>query len=301
MYYINYCKPESMIKDLIKDLTYDNITLSQGLTRAKIIAYKIDNDNFKSWINTELNGYGKEDKLPNYRVIPCDVFAVLESFGTKREVPYDLTNLDKDLGGKIYNMQAKQSIATIEEGLKDNNEPYGYEDLPMQMVNMFRKMSNNKFIVSVRRRIQLSQASNILNLTKQKLIDTLLELDTAFPNLQDDYQNTKENIEKTSTIINNHIYGNNSSSNIGVGKNITQSIENVYNEKVEQVLSDLKKLGVSEEEILEVRNIVTQENNDKTNLGKKLLGWVGKITSKTIEKGIELNLPMIMGKIQELM
>ncbi len=198
-------------------------------------------------------------------------------------------------------MQAKQSIATIEEGLKDNNEPYGYEDLPMQMVNMFRKMSNNKFIVSVRRRIQLSQASNILNLTKQKLIDTLLELDTAFPNLQDDYQNTKENIEKTSTIINNHIYGNNSSSNIGVGKNITQSIENVYNEKVEQVLSDLKKLGVSEEEILEVRNIVTQENNDKTNLGKKLLGWVGKITSKTIEKGIELNLPMIMGKIQELM
>ncbi len=203
-----------MIKDLIKDLTYDNITLSQGLTRAKIIAYKINNDNFKGWINTELNGYGKEDKLPDYRIIPCDVFAVLESFGETRMVPYDLTNLDKDLNGQIYNMYAKQSIATIEEGLNNNNEDYGYEDLPMQIVNMLRKMSNNKFIVAVKRRIQLSQASHILNLTKQKLIDTLLELDSAFPNLQADYQNTKENIEKTSTIINNHIYGDNSNSNI---------------------------------------------------------------------------------------
>lgn len=291
---------KTMIKDLIKDLTYDNITLSQGLTRAKIIAYKINNNDFKGWINTELNGYGKDDKLPDYRIIPCDIFAVLEGYGARKMVPYDLTNLDKDLDGQIYKMQAKQSIATIEEGLKDTTEQYGYEDLPMQMVNMLREMSDNKFIVSVKRRIQLSQASHILNLTKQKLIDTLLELDTAFPNLQDDYQNTAENIEKTSTIINNHIYGDNSSSNIGVGENITQSVENVYNQKIEHILSDLKELGVPEEELLEVKEIVTKET-DKVNLGKRLVGWVGKMTNKAIEKGIELQIPMVMEKIQELM
>ncbi len=87
----------------------------------------------------------------------------------------------------------------------------------------------------------------------------------------------------------------------GIGENINQKIDNAYKQKIEEVLSDLKAMGILEEEILEVRNIVTQENNNKTNLGKKLLGWIGKITSKAIEKGIELNLPMIMGKIQELM
>ncbi|MDE1207301.1 hypothetical protein [Tenacibaculum larymnensis] len=290
-----------MIKELIKDLTYDEISLSQGLTRAKLIAYKINNDDFKHWITTELNGYTNDDKLPDYRIIPCEIFAVLEGYGARKMVPYDLTNLDKDLNGQIYKMQAKQSVPTIEEGLSNSSEQqYGYEDLPMQLVNMLREMSDNKFIVSVKRRIQLSQASHILNLTKQKLIDTLLELDSAFPNLQDDYQNTTENNEKASTIINNHIYGDNSSSNIGVGENITQKVENVYHQKIENILSDLKDLGVPEEDLLEVKEIVTKET-DKVSLGKKLVGWVGKMTNKALEKGIELQVPMIMEKIQELM
>ncbi len=290
-----------MIKELIKDLTYDEISLSQGLTRAKLIAYKINNDDFKHWITTELNGYTNDDKLPDYRIIPCEIFAVLEGYGARKMVPYDLTNLDKDLNGQIYKMQAKQSVPTIEEGLSNSSEQqYGYEDLPMQLVNMLREMSDNKFIVSVKRRIQLSQASHILNLTKQKLIDTLLELDSAFPNLQDDYQNTTENNEKASTIINNHIYGDNSSSNIGVGENITQKVENVYHQKIENILSDLKDLGVPEEDLAEVKEIVTKET-DKVSLGKKLVGWVGKMTNKALEKGIELQVPMIMKKIQELM
>lgn len=289
-----------MIKDLIKDLTFDNISLSQGLTRAKIIAFEIENDDFKNWISKELNGYTNKDKLPDYRIIPCEIFAIIEGYGVKKKVPYDLTEWDKELNGLIYKAESKQSVSTLEDGLKGNDGFYGYEDLPMQLVNTLRTASNNKFLVGVQRRIQLSQVSHILNVTKQKLIDTLLELDSQFPDLQNNYQNTTENMKKASTIINNHIYGDNSSSNIGVGDNITQSINNVYEQKIEQVLSDLKALGVPEEELVEVKDIVTQET-DKTNLGKKLIGWVGKMTTKAIEKGIDLQIPMIMEKIQELL
>lgn len=289
-----------MIKELIKDLSYDNINLNQALMRAKLIAFEINNDDFKSWINKELNGYLNGDKLPDYRIIPCDIFAVLEAYGQKKWVPYDLTNIDKDLDGKIYKMEVQQSVSIIENGLKDTTETYGYQDLPIGIVQMLREMSNNDYIVSVKRRIQLSQSQHILNLTKQKLIDTLLELDRAFPNLQDNYQNTEENKEKTSTIINNHIYGENASSAIGVGDNFTQEISNVYNQKIERVLSDLKDLGVPQEDIEDVKEIVTKEA-DKTKVGKKLMSWVGKMTSKAVEKGIDLQVPMLMEKIQELM
>ncbi|MEW4922664.1 hypothetical protein [Algibacter sp. 2305UL17-15] len=33
--------------------------LTQALTRAKIIAFEIENDSFKKWISTELNGLYK--------------------------------------------------------------------------------------------------------------------------------------------------------------------------------------------------------------------------------------------------
>jgi len=288
-----------MIKELIKDLSYDKITLNQALMRAKLIAFEINNEDFKNWINKELNGYVNGDKLPDYRIISCDIFAVLEAYGQRKTVPYDLTDIDKNLDGKIYNMEVQQSVSIIESGLKDTDEAYGYQDLPIQMVQLLREMSNNKFIVTVKRRIQLSQSQHILNLTKQKLIDTLLDLDRAFPNLQDNYQNTDENKEKTSTIINNHIYGENASSAIGVGENITQKISNVYNQKIERVLTDLKNLGVPEEDIIEVGEIVAKET-DKVKLGKRLMSWAGKMASKAVEKGIELQVPMIMEKIQEL-
>lgn len=288
-----------MIKELIKDISYDQITLNQALMRAKLIAFEINNDDFKNWINKELNGYNNGDKLPDYRIIPCDIFAVMEAYGQRKTVPYDLTNIDKDLDGKIYKMEVQQSVSIIENGLKDTDEVYGYQDLPIQIVQMLREMSENNFIVSVKRRIQLSQSQHILNLTKQKLIDTLLELDQAFPNLQDNFKNTKENKEKTSTIINNHIYGENASSAIGVGENIDQKISNVYNQKIERVLADLKKLGVPEEDIIEVEEIVSKET-DKVKLGKRLMSWAGKMANKAVEKGIELQIPMVMEKIQEL-
>ena len=55
-----------MIKELIKDLTYDKISINQALTRAKLIAYEINNEDFKNWINKELNGYLTDNKLPEY-------------------------------------------------------------------------------------------------------------------------------------------------------------------------------------------------------------------------------------------
>ncbi len=289
-----------MIKELIKDLSYDKITLNQALMRAKLIAFEINNDDFKNWINKELNGYLNTDKLPEYRIVPCDVFAVLEAYGQRKMVPYDLTNIDKDLGGEIYKMKVQQSVTLIENGLKDTNETYGYQDFPFQLVQMLREMSDNNFITNVKRRIQFSQTEHILNLTKQKLIDTLLDLDKTFPNMQDNYQNTEENKEKTSTIINNHIYGENANSNIGIGDNISQKISNIYNQKVENVLSELKTLGVPEEDLVEVKEIVENET-DKTDIGKKLMSWVGKMATKAIEKGIDLQIPLIMTKIQELM
>lgn len=42
-----------MIKKLIKDLAFDNITLSQGLTRAKHIENQVKNKTFKNWLKKE--------------------------------------------------------------------------------------------------------------------------------------------------------------------------------------------------------------------------------------------------------
>lgn len=92
-----------MIKQLIEDLTFDKISLSQALTRAKIIAYKINDTQFKEWIGFELNGYPHRDKLPTYRIVPCDVFVeIVDSFRGKYDVPFENTTQDEDSVKDFY-------------------------------------------------------------------------------------------------------------------------------------------------------------------------------------------------------
>lgn len=289
-----------MIKELIRDTTYDKIDLTQALTRAKIIAYQIGNDEFKSWINRELNGYTEiSDILPEYRIIPCEIFAVLESFRGRRTVPFDLTQLEKDANVEIYKMQLRQSISTLEVGLRNKNGLYGDENLPVGLVQFLKNAANDDDIIEVKRRIQFSQIQHVINVTKQKLLDTLLELNSTFPDLQDDFQNTPENMEKASIIINNHINGDNINANIGVGEKITQKITSTYSQKVERILSDLENLGVPKSDLDELKGIVEKES-DKSKLSKKLMSWVGKMANKAIEKGVELKVPAMIEKIQEL-
>jgi hypothetical protein len=74
-------------KGVNKRYTYDKITLSQGLTRAKIIAFKLRNEVFQNWVKKELEGYEMHDpSLPDYRKIPCTIRAtVCDDYGYNQQ------------------------------------------------------------------------------------------------------------------------------------------------------------------------------------------------------------------------
>lgn len=291
-----------MIKDLIKELTFDKITLTQGLNRAKLIAYEIENSDFKNWISNELNGYESGD-LPSYRIVPCDTVGTLENFiYGRKHVPIDMSAINDAKGSDndVTKMSIIQSIDLIEKNIEGKSGgEYGYEAVPQDIVQLFRKYYNQPHLVEVHRRIQYSHYQHILNLTKQKLIDTLLELSNAFPDLENSYEPTDKNKAIASTIINNYINGENASSNVGVGENFTQNISNVDNTKIKQIISELKDLNVPKEEIDNLEVII--ENTEKPELSKKIFSWVGKLTQVALEKGIELQIPLIIEKVQELL
>lgn len=290
-----------MIKQLIADLSYDKISLTQGLSRAKLIGYELNNSDFKNWIVNESNGYSVDDQLPDYRIISCDTFAVVETYGGKRTVPINLHELDDSMGGKIYDMNVRHSIVNLEKAIQDaGKEQFGYDDFPQNIVDAVRKLSNNNYIISVRRRVQFSQYFHIVNLTKQKLIDMLLDLNASFPNLEDNFQNNEENISRANTIVNNHIYGANPNTNIATGNQNTQSINIESEKKINELIEELKRIGIPKEEIATVSNIVKTES-DKTNRGKKLLAWLGNMSTKAVEKGIDLQVPLILAKITDLL
>lgn len=143
----------------------------------------------------------------------------------------------------------------------------------------------------------LERKGYLLKTRNRMALKKLLELNSI-----DDFESwlvKKQNPSSITYNVNNNINTNDSTTNIGIGENITQTL-NIEANKIQDTLKELSELGVPQEDVNKVKYLITNEK-DKAKLTEKLLTWVGKMSSKAIEKGIELNIPVVIEKIQGLL
>lgn len=101
--------------------------------------------------------------------------------------------------------------------------------------------------------------------------------------------------ERASHIINNHINGTNINTNIGIGENVSQ---NIQSENISEQLAEIRKLGVDETDLRELEEII--RNKESKSTLTKITSWIGKMTTKAIEKGIEYQVPLIIDKVNDM-
>lgn len=286
-----------MIKQLITDISFDNISLTQALTRAKIIAHKIGDVNFQNWIKLENEGYPfASPKLPLYRKLHCVVKVTLSDyFGGQREVPVALNDADPELAKIMTTLEVNQSISSIEENIGMLSETKGLVEFNPNQISILTKWLQQSLdgdqIVRAGREVKKIEMINIVQQTKQKLLDILLELHTQFPNLDNEFAMTVENKEKVSNIITTNIYGDNNPLNIASGESVTQSgnINNINNIDYSQ----LEKLGVDNADIVDLKEIVSKTPKEAGQLKQRVLKWLGTVSASVASKGLTDNLPAI--------
>lgn len=296
-----------MIKQLITDIAYDNIKLSQAITRAKLVENKIKNDTLKKWLNKELEGYEFDDKyLPSYRKVWSVINLTAEfPFGRTQTFP---VVLDESFGEKTLDLinfhRIVEPISIVEQQIENIQSPKGHINIPPQQVQMLAGLFKDQIdeyrgvVRSGKREIGKVQYQNVLEQTKQKLLDTLMELENEFPNLIDDYQMTEENKDKVQNIITNNIYGDNNPMNIAAGKTVEQTGNSITINAAD--IKKLKKLGVEDEQIEELKTIVTENSKDKSTLTSKAMKWLGSVSASIAAKGLYDNLPALTEYVQQV-
>lgn len=295
-----------MIKQLIKDLAYDSITLSQGLTRAKLIENQVKNETFKNWLKKELEGYDFEDiYLPPYRKVWSNIKLTAEfPFGQTQSFPVTLPDtFDEKIIDTVNHHRILEPISIVEQQINNVDGVKGYINLPAQMIEMLSELYVDQVskyrgvIRSGSREIGKVQYQNVLEQTKQKLLDTLLQLDGEFPNLSDTYTMNEENNKKVENIITNNIYGNNNPLNIAAGENVQQTNTTNINQ---QDIAKLGGLGVNEQEISELQQIIADSKSDKKTFGNKVMSWLGKVSVSIAGRGLYDNIPQLTEFVQNL-
>lgn len=295
-----------MIKELITDLAYDKITLSQALTRAKLIARQIKNDTFKNWLNKELNGYEYDDALlPSYRKIWAEIKLTAEfPFGRTQTFSVVMNDTQKEIEELLNFHHVIEPISIIEQNISQMPDGKGYIHLTGGQVQtvgeIYRKQveAHRGVIRSGSRTIGKVQLQNIVELTKQKLIDTLQDLEEQFPEIDNKYVMNEENEKKVQNIITNNIYGNNNPLNVAAGDNITQGDINVT--ITQDQLTKLKELGVQEDELSELTLIDKETPKGNSERKNKIMGWLGKVTASLTARGIYDSIPTVVEYVGNL-
>lgn len=297
-----------MIKELIIDIAYDKITVSQALTRAKLIANQLKNDIFKNWLNKELNGYEYLDEfLPEYRKIWAEI-------QLKAEFPYGQTHIfpvilpddfDNETKDKVNFHRVLEPIAVIEKSIAEFEGSSASISLPAQMVKLIGELYKTKVqsqrgaIRSGWRNVGKNQYQNIVEQTKQKLLDTLQELENQFPQIDNNYIMNEENDKKVKTIITNNIYGNNNPLNLVAGENITQGNVSISINTEQKEL--LKSFGVEENEIEELRTIDKENPKGNESRKGKIMSWLSKVTASLAARGIYDKAPNLIEFISTIL
>ncbi len=289
-----------MINELITDIAYDKITVAQGLTRAKLIARVIKNDTFKNWLNKELNGYDYEDPLmPEYRKIWAEIHLTAEfPYGRTQSFPVVLSDEQRDIGELLNHHRVVEPIAIVEQNIAQMNEGKAFIHLNGGMVQTVSELYKDQMqqyggvIRSGQRTIGKGQLTNIVELTKQKLIDTLQDLEEQFPDLDNKYVMSDENNKKAQNIITNNIYGDNNPLNVAAGENITQGDINLTVNA--QVIEKLKDLGVEEVALEELQKIDKENKKGTPDRKGKIMSWLGRVTASMTAKGLYENIPELV-------
>ncbi len=136
--------------DEIQDDILGATDLSLILRKAKVLAYKLKNQEFKDWVEHELNGYDENDLLPEYRKIhtqSCGNF--VNSAWSMKDAPIPTHNIPEKYREYFQNVNMLQGIKELEslvETLRTTDDdrlqsPLAPEILPLLNETIYQYMN----------------------------------------------------------------------------------------------------------------------------------------------------------------
>jgi len=157
------------IDGLLREVTDTNVSTTQLLTSAKIIAARLERDDALGWIDPELNGYdahGLED-MPQYRKVRGKWF-VLNPYNGWEPVTYESS--ENEL--LLCTFPVKDALPKIEVLLSGAGESYSMHSPAHE--HMLRDVLGTPF--QVRFSVGATQIHNIVSRVRGLVLDWALEL-----------------------------------------------------------------------------------------------------------------------------
>ncbi len=278
----------SLLKEIQADAVDAKVDISVVLRKCKILAARLGNEEFKLWVEHELNGYTSKEDLPEYRVLHVQSrghFSGMFQSSMKNAVipPSTIPKEFHYLINTEYLMQPISFYASLTADARGNRENL-MSSWPADLIAaMQSKIYEDMSLLDAWKVIPNGAIAALLDTVRNRILSFVLEIEAEEPNAGEAPPNTKPIAdERVSQVFNTYIQGNVTS--LVAGSQITtQTIEiTIVQNDLDSLKQYLASLGIGEPDLEELDQAIQEDAQSgvKDNLGSKVKVWLGKMISK---------------------
>lgn len=263
---------KNLVDRIIQDLGEDK-PIKGILLKAQIVASKLNNNDFKTWIENEQNGYPDASNLPDYRVlnaiVKADLSIPFSGYVRNYTIPagiYDDPIIEECIC-KVRITHSLQEIETIYENKKGGNVSTNLPAMAYTEVNKY--VSGN--VEQLKQEFSVASLIHIVDIFKSKLLSFFLDIEKEM-NVGINFSKIEEQQDKITQIMNTY-YINSAIANTGAGSvsagdirdNTSLQIisDSEQKEKFLSLVSQLKEgaNSLNNSDLTETIDLITEECN----------------------------------------
>ncbi len=274
-----------LIKELQENVIDEKVSLSTTLRKAKVLASLLKNDQFKKWVDDELNGYDGDSVLPDYRQLSTQSYGTFANgFQMVKNSPLPTHHLPEVVQNYASQIDLRQGIKELESIAAIDDQALHFKWPPDMIAIVQREFSDSYALLDAWRAVGRSQIEGILDAIRNRLLEFILQLKDLRPEIvesEDAIGQIPE--EKVANVFKITIQGDHNV--LATGTGISQEIQQSVTAKdVKSLAEALRRMNVSDKEIEELQNAIqTDGSRPKKSLGEGVKQWLGKMTGKALE------------------
>lgn len=276
----------SLLREIQSAAVDQNGDVATLLRKCKILAVRLGNEEFKTWVDRELNGYANVEELPPYRILQVESFGHFSGpFGSGLEnapiPPSCLPKQAQDLANKSYMLGPISGYASLLDGAERNNPR---ENWPADAVALFgRKIYQNMACLGAWKLIPRNAIVALIDTIKTRVLNFVLEIEAVAPDAGEAPPNQPPlSQDRVSQVFNTYISGSvqnlaTGSTEFSQGGTFTVTIGDFAG--LEKILATM---GISHQDISDLKEAIDKDKADdgEATMGERVQSWMGRMVGK---------------------
>ena len=222
-----------------------NSDLPTLLRNCRILAARLKNEEFRNWVQYELDGYRQGAELPDYREIHCESQG--EFFGPSgilKNAPIPTIQIPEQFREFVSTIRLTQSVSALESLVRDAKRGQVHQLWPADLIAAIApRVYQNMNMVTAVKILPSSSIIGVLNTVRNRILSFALEIEDAAPDAGEATSSPPLSTEKVEYVFNTTIMGNVGNLATG-GSNISQTATINISQRDWKSLEDyLKSLG----------------------------------------------------------